>query len=201
MAVCRIAPADPIQADWLFWVDDRAARLRARQQYLDLVCPGCGKLDELGAIERGLPSEFAVKGSRDIVGTADGFLLASVRARKVIEAASMIGCSFRPLLGDDKYQLILPTRFAPTDASRAGVRFIDPRCSVCNRYREVVGGFIPEGMEVPQERYAIFAPEVWSESILGRRQILMATEEAGREIKRAKLRGAVLLDASTFRRF
>src|SRR4030095_15188743 len=50
-----LLPQDPtLDVYLLYEIDPKEDRLRVRRDYMDLVCRGCGKVDELSAIQRGV---------------------------------------------------------------------------------------------------------------------------------------------------
>jgi hypothetical protein len=53
------------------------------EQYQDLVCQKCGKVDEKAALARGIQGSIVIQSRRPFLGSADDFYLLDERAKQV----------------------------------------------------------------------------------------------------------------------
>src|SRR5262245_6265853 len=78
-----VYPQDSIHQAFILWCMGKQ-RLIVMQQYADLVCQRCGKVDERAALARGIQASVTVKSKRPFLGSDDDFYLLDERAKKAI---------------------------------------------------------------------------------------------------------------------
>lgn len=183
--IYELSPKDQTTDVWLFY-DFIARKVKPRSVYQHLVCPSCGKLDELGAVALGLPSVDVVS-KVDWFSTNDDWILVSERVVELCNSLKLSGVAFIPLPNATRHLLWIATG-APTDYANAGFEEKGPICTSCTRPRErLVGPFI-SGMKVPTES-SVFRSEVWNESVKGRYSPLFASADVVKAMKAAKISG------------
>jgi len=195
MKLYNLVPADSRFDDWLFWYEDADAYRRPKPIYSDLVCAKCGKLDEVGAINRGVDPDTTIRSKREYIGTTDGFKVVTSRAREAFTEEGIKGLRFIQL-SDGNHSVLWPELRVPTDLSKAGFEFEGPRCAKCGRYRGAYVGPFSQSLTIPDDPMVIFASEVWNEDWIGRVLWLFAQEPAANALKRRRLTGLEIIEAS-----
>lgn len=163
-------------------------KLVVRQEYSDLVCSTCKKVDEKAALERGIQPNVVVTSKRPFLGSSDDFYL-------VNEAGKQI---FSHLLPDElNYYLIPSSRFFVVTAKlwhlpmpiERGYRFVNRACQRCGRPKEVVWGMEPAQIESPMRFLAINL-----ESRMGARETWIVSKEIATELEKLtpRLTGIVI---------
>lgn len=108
---------------WVLWENPADAPFRIREEYHDLACPACGRLDTLAALQRGIGRDVKGPVSRvDAEDSQDAVRLVSRRARDVLEAVPGVDVHFFPLPGDPRYFAMHPKHmfYPPPDARLYG---------------------------------------------------------------------------------
>ena len=112
-----LATKDCKSNNWILFSDSKERGATLLPQYHDLRCSGCGKLDELSAIERGIDPAVIIRSKWDIVRTEDGFLCFGEKMQKFVIENGLSGLRLLPLSGSSGYSVVLPTIFAQTDST------------------------------------------------------------------------------------
>ncbi len=161
--IYAIEPDGSLRYEWLFFEDDENGRLVVREEYGDLVCPACGKIDEAAALARGIGDGFRCRTDRDLVATSEDWLCASARFREFVEASRLEGLGFVPVPHSD-YHVVQPTTLVETDETAAG--FENHRlCGTCGRYSERVAGPLLAGMQLPESHSVFFGSSIANENV------------------------------------
>ena len=98
-------------------------------------CPTCGRKTDVDFIN---PTFRVRKRRQDVVATADGYCLASVRFRRFCEGQPWKGVAFLSLPSDPAFFVFRPTLVLPFDAARRATRFEAP-CPACHAFYNVIG--------------------------------------------------------------
>ena len=158
-----IEPDDELSDNWLFFEEDLNGVLVVREEYRDLVCQSCGKIDENIAISRGLSSHFIVETNSDIVATSEDWICVSARFCDEIMKLKFGGLRFIPL-ADSKHSIVMPELLVETDETRAGFENHN-QCTSCGRFGErIIGPFI-QGMRLPASDSTFFASSIANENV------------------------------------
>jgi hypothetical protein len=112
-------------------------KLVVMDEYQDLVCQKCGKVNEKAALVRGIQRDVVVESKRPIIPSADNFYLVNDRGKQVFSALAPSEVDFYRIPASDFYVASARTWLQPQD-NQAGFRFVGGRCSDCARAREVV---------------------------------------------------------------
>lgn len=108
-----VFPDDPVGRYWVLGQEKRGSVL-LRDEYLDLRCHVCGKVNEEAAVERFVSANVRITSRRDagqdFILSADNIILVSQRFIKVAEAHKISGMKLYPLPGDDRFQIFVPAR-------------------------------------------------------------------------------------------
>lgn len=197
-----IEPVDNCTNIWVLGYDDPVLGHRLFDEYLDLICANCGKVDETAAVRRGVNSFVRVRShrdaKRDFIGTEDGFFLVSQRFKSVVSDARITGLEMINIPGDRRFLLALPTRVATNFASAglevhpaygitpfrtSGSRLETPdhRCTVCGRHYELCFQPAIAAMRIPPDPFEVFSPDIRMEKQYGE-QMLMYISEPIRQI-------------------
>lgn len=114
-------------------------RLAVMDEYADLVCPTCRKVNERAALARGVLGEVVVRSRRPILPSDDNFFLLDERARRAFETILPGELDYFPVPSGAYSVACAKSRIEPAETN-PGVRFASGRCKACHRPREVVWG-------------------------------------------------------------
>jgi hypothetical protein len=176
---------------WLFWEEDARGVLRPRSEFGDLVCTACGKLDELRALQRGPLRRLAFRSKRDVLWSNDDFLVVSARAVRALRGVGVGGVEWVAIEGGE-YHAIRPMVLVETNVDLAGFEYHGGICAVCRRPKEACVGPMRRSLARPPDPLLLFASEIWSESVRGRRTRLFVTPTAVAAIRPLGLKGLEL---------
>lgn len=180
---------------WVFWDDSHPdGRLRVRDEFADLVCGGCGKVDELAALGRAPLPGGPLNSKRDILLSGDDFFLVSDRASKRLVAANVCGVEFVPI-ARATYAVVKPAVVVQTDPQLAGFERHGGACIRCGRPKELCVGPLVRSLSIPENPLCLFTSVTWSESVRGRRARIFVTAECATVLKALGLDGLQLLPA------
>jgi hypothetical protein len=164
-------------------------KLVVMDEYEDLVCKKCGKVDEKAALARGIRSKAVVKSKRPFLGSLDDFYLLDERSKK----------EFTRILPDelDYYRIPSSSFFVasakvwllPNEAD-PGFKFEGDRCKACGRPKGVYLGKSPP--TIPGEKQFVC---INMESRQGARETWIVSKEVANELKEVSppLTGMVLV--------
>ncbi len=151
-------------------------KLVVMQEYHDLVCEKCGKVNERAALARGIRPEVKVQASRAMLGSFEDFYLLSEQGKQAfasifpgeidyfqLPASSFYVCSAKTILQ--------PERLDP------GFRFHKQQCLECGRAREVVWGRSPPRIGSKKKFTAVNL-----ECAHGSREVWLIGDDAAREL-------------------
>jgi hypothetical protein len=148
-------------------------------EYADLVCAKCRKVDERAAFSRGIQDGVVINSKRPFLASSDDFYVLDERAK----------CIFSAILPDViDYFRIPSSRFYVASAkiwrqpveTDAGFRFVGGNCKECGRPREVVWGKVPPTLLGTNQFQAVNL-----ESVLGARETWLVSKEVADELQRA----------------
>lgn len=138
--------------------------------------------------------EIELRRKQDILHSGEGWTLVSSRFMDALRSSGIVGWSNRPLGTDNNMSLLQIEMAVATDEALAGFESSDP-CEECGRPRERLVGPLGEGMDIPADQIALFRSEIWNESVVGRYAPVFATEAAAKLIRKAHLKGLVVVEA------
>ncbi len=193
--IFELCPSDSGESLWLFYHDENdREQLVVRPEYLDLVCPSCGKIEEDAAIRRGVSRKFRVNSNKDWIGTSENWNVVSQRFRKIIGEAGIQGLHFDAIPMEPEYYVLTCTCLVETDEEEAGFE-VKNRCGACGRYAEKYVGPLMEGLAVPENAATFFASCVSNESIKSAFRPLFAPGLLVRSLREFNLVGVEYLEA------
>jgi hypothetical protein len=206
----RISVADVPRTDLILWYYDPEPGMRILPCYADLICPSCGKLDELAALRRRISPEVRIRNTkRDACASFDMLYVLSARARQTLEAVAPGEVAYYPIPSAPEFfvalpeLLLRPTRDSDAfqfgdvrplenaESYPAAIRdyFADlqsmPRCPSCGRDREVIFG--PGRLELPET--ARIGAVALENPTVGLMPAWFADQEVARALKKAKHKG------------
>lgn len=182
-----LSPEDDSSDSWLFFEDDAKGRLVVREEYRDLRCRACGKIDEEIALQRGISPRFAIRSRRDVIATGDDRICVSSRFRDLIASHAFEGLDFIPIPESDRF-LLIPVCLVKTDELRAGFEN-HQKCSVCERFGERIIGPMIDGMEIPDSSKTFFSSAIANENVKVSYRPLFSSEAIVSALKAAKVSG------------
>lgn len=211
MTYYQLFPLENRQNIWLFGYDDPTCGHQPFEQYSDLICPNCGKLDEWQAVRRGIDAKVRVKSkkdaTRDMLGTDDGFWLVTRVLRRALDGKGIVGLEYHELPGDERFLLAIPER-VETDVANAGVQVHGPfgdssysrtaqrrehpdhRCITCNRSFELTLQPALKSMVLPKHDLMFFRPNLRFEKQFGEQILMFASELTYASLRELNLKGA-----------
>jgi hypothetical protein len=114
-------------------------KLVVMEEYQDLVCQKCGKVDEKAALVRGIRPGIVVKSKRPLIPSEDDFYLVNERGKKVFSEIVPDEIDYYRIPASDFYVASARTWLQPREGD-PGVRFLGGRCNACGRAKEVFWG-------------------------------------------------------------
>lgn len=146
------------------------------EQYGDLICPGCEKIDERRALERGLNLvDVPLRTSLNVFCSAEDFYIVSNELKIFLEKKVGSEIEFFVFTRNADFFVAMP-KYKPESPNDA-FEFGKP-CKVCHRFRTVVFG--PGKLEVENGlRLGAIQLEGWH----GSRQVWFASEDFLKELK------------------
>jgi hypothetical protein len=153
-------------------------KLVVMEEYQDLVCQKCGKVNEQAALARGIQGEVVVKSKRPFLGSADEFYLLNERGKQTFSGILPDQIDYYRIPGSAFYVACARIRLEPEE-SDPGFQFIRARCKQCGRPGEVIWG---KG----RPRIGGIKPmlSVNLESVQGARQIWLVSAEVANVLKK-----------------
>ncbi len=136
------------QVSILRQIDD-SGRLVVTDEYSDLVCKTCRKVDEKAALAIGVQNSIVITSKRSFIVSSDFFYLVDHRIRQLLESITDL-IDFVPIPATNFFNASPSFRVEPIEID-PGFRFGGARCVECRRPREVVWGKVePRLCDVPQ---------------------------------------------------
>jgi hypothetical protein len=112
-------------------------RLSVMEEYQDLMCQKCGKVNEQAALLRGIQPDVVLKSKRPLIPSADNFYLVNERGKQVFSALVPGEIDYHRIPSSDFYVASARTWLQPHEGD-PGFRFVGGRCNACGRAREVI---------------------------------------------------------------
>jgi hypothetical protein len=132
-----VTPHDSVNQVFLFRRVNSQGVLSVKDEYQDLVCKKCGKLDEKSALSRGFLGRVDVRSKRPFVLSTDDFYLLDQRAEQIFRDLLPNQIDFFPI-PSTQFSVATPKIWIEPHRSDAAFEFLDPTCIICGRPREVV---------------------------------------------------------------
>jgi hypothetical protein len=184
-----VCAANDGESDWLLYeLPPAPAPLRVRNEYQDLVCGQCGKLDEYVALKRHVSPRFRIRMRTDWTASADEIYCVSRRIVDLIRVNKISGVEFFKLPSQTDRFVMMPSLFVPVDLSHTEMKFFG-QCPQCRRYRETTGWPGLTEMQIPRDPLAIFSPDVRLESVCGMRMLFVTSERVRTIFEAARISG------------
>jgi len=184
-----LVPKDQRWQNWILFSQSMKYGLRVRDRYADSVCVECGKVNELSALNSGIDCDVIIKSKLDYLLTDDGIICASRRLIAVLHENSVVGFTDIPLPGDKSFSVLVPNLLVDIHESELNLEFIEPKCSTCDRYREVIGTPYLLAMDLPKNPLALFYSKIWMENERNRVTWFRCTGLVANILKQEKIRG------------
>ena len=114
---------------------DETGKYVARREYADLACPGCGKLNERAAFERGLYPVPAFRCRRTMFCSTDNVYVGKSNLRQLLDQILPGVFNFYPIPSSPGYFVMEPKDSIVPNPGDAGFQFFNP-CKRCGRFEE-----------------------------------------------------------------
>ena len=128
---------DSVNQPFVLRKENPAGRLVVMDEYQDLICPKCGKINEKIALARGIQAGVVVKSKRPFLGSYDFFYLVDERGKQVFSTVVPDQIDYYKIPSSNFYVASAKVWLEPEE-SNPGVEFARRRCKQCNRPGEVV---------------------------------------------------------------
>lgn len=163
-------------------------KLVVMEEYQDLVCHKCGKVNEKAALVRGIQADVAVKSKRPLIPSADNFYLVNERGKLVFSALVPGEIEYYRIPSSDFYVASAKIWLEPHEAD-PGFRFVSGRCNGCGRAREVYWGKAPPSLGELKQFTCVNM-----EGRMGARETWIVSEDVAEQLKKTSppLTGMVL---------
>lgn len=168
---------------------DGSVYLQARQTYEALQCGVCWKIDEEQAFQLPIEEDVRMSSRRNFIGTEDNQICMDRRMMQSLVDGNVTGLRYLFLPADERFVLVLPEVFVPTDRVIAGFKYDGPECPECGRHEGVYIQPSLASMTLPDDPDVVFSSDVWLENRLGRSTLLMAGEKTIALLKKNKITG------------
>jgi hypothetical protein len=183
-----VTPHDSINQTFVLRRIDDSGKLVVNSEYNDLVCVRCRKVDERAALARRIAETIKVRSRRPFIASSDDFYLLDERAKQIFQSILPDLLDFIPIPNTKFFVTLTRNWFQPNE-NDPGFEFVDRRCPVCRRPRNVVWGKVPPKLgDVPR----ILAVNL--ESRLGCLPLWLVSTEVATELRQfsSKLTGMVI---------
>ena len=160
------------------------------EDYADLRCPKCKKIDELKALKRGLGECQIRERKADFFASHEGMSCVSLEFKQCLEAAGVRGLEYyaAPNAIGRSVFVIVPT--LRVKAKKSAFKF-GKKCPACRRFKTVYGAPSTEQIELPQSAMTILTTDVSPEKEAGLMFQLMTGEDVVKLLKDAGLKGVL----------
>jgi len=164
-------------------------KLVLMEEYQDLACEKCRKVDEKAALARGIQAEVVVRSKRPFLGSSDSFYLLDQRSKEVFATVLRDEIDYFRIPSSPYYVATAKVWLQPEETD-PGFRFGRDKCKECGRAREVVWGKVPPTIPGQNRFLAINL-----ESIQGARETWRVSKDVAEVLKKASppLTGIVLV--------
>jgi hypothetical protein len=176
IAMYAIYPRDSADDVFLFR-HERGGKLVVIDEYQDLVCQRCGKVNERAALARGVRPGVRIRSKRSFFPAPDHTYLMDERGKQVFVTLLPGQIDFYPIPSSGFYVASATTRRHPKDTD-PGFQFEGGRCKVCGRAREICWGKESPILEEPKQ-FACINLEGWT----GAREIWLVSKEVAGKLK------------------
>lgn len=163
-------------------------KLSVMQEYQDLVCQKCGRVNEKAALARGIQASVLIKSKPPFLGSADSFYLLDERSKHVFSDALPDQIDYYRIPSSAFYVVSARVWLEPEEAD-PGFRFVRARCKQCGRPGEVIWGKSPPTIARSE---ALFSMNL--EGTQGARETWIVSEAIANQLNKASppLTGMVL---------
>jgi hypothetical protein len=172
-----VCPPDSATAPFLLRYLNDQGKLTLREEYQDLACARCRKVDEAAALTRGISTEVVVRAKRPSLFSQDDFYLVDDRAKKVLAEILTEDLDFIQV-PSGRFWVASPRKGIQPHPSDPGFQFVSGRCTLCQRPREVVWG-----KELPTLPGPCNFAAVNLESVMGARWIWLVSQAIADSLK------------------
>ena len=117
-------------------------KLVVMDEYQDLACKTCRKVNEKAALSRGIQEEVVVKSKRPFLPAADDFYLVDERGKQIFSSVLPDEIDYYRIPSSTFYVASAKVWLQPEESDPA-YRFLNGRCAECDRAREVYWGKLP----------------------------------------------------------
>lgn len=173
----NISPHDTVNAPFLFWRVHANGRLVVMEEFQDLACKSCHKVNETAALSRGIPASVVVKSKRPFLLSQDEFYILDDRSMQLFSRLLPGEIDFYPI-PSSPFFVASGRNWVQPDSNDPGFRFGRDRCTECGRVREVVWGRVP-----PTLASSPFI-SVNLEGIQGAREAWLVSKEVADELRK-----------------
>jgi hypothetical protein len=187
-SVYMVFPHDTVNSAFVFR-RMKEGKLAVMDEYEDLVCKKCGKVDEKAALGRGIRPEVVVKSKRPFVGSLDDFYLLDERSKKEFSKILPDELEYYPI-PSSSFFVASAKAWSQPDEADPGFKFEGRKCTECGRPRGVYLGKSPPTIR-EEKRFLC----INMESRQGARETWIVSKDVADELKKLSppLTGMVLV--------
>lgn len=176
--------------EWLFFQENDTGTLVPRNEYRDLQCARCEKLDEFKSLKRGLQG-VSFDTEYDVVLTGEDWLCVSSRFVDVYKRVGAVGLEFIPI--PNGFSAVVCTNKVAIDIEIAGFEELR-KCSVCGRFQERIVGPLAVSFGQMQKDNSFFVADVENENVRAVHQRIFVQSHLSRAFQDANLTGMCLVE-------
>lgn len=187
--------------NWVLYKEATSMRpVHLRARYERFTCPECRKIDEDAALRSGIDN-VRLRAKTDLLLTSDNVLCFSEKLRDIFVSHHVMGLEFLEILGQSRYQVVLPTHLVEVDLSKTTFQYEDRDaygrevtpgfCATCGRPR--LGRYLfptLASLVLPEDPLVVVAPAIPSESPQGKVYWILVSEVVKGIMRENRVSGA-----------
>jgi len=136
-----VDPHDTVNTVFLFYEINTVGKLVVKEEYKELSCSVCGKINEMEALDKGFLQAVSIRYRRPYILCAEDIQLVDDRARTIFEYI-LPGHLKYYSIPSTKYFVAIAVNRVVASESDAGY-YMERKCKQCGRYRVAIWGKSP----------------------------------------------------------
>lgn len=190
MKYYELVPYDQVHNNWLMFTEQREPPyVTLKPRFSDCVCPKCKMIDHDKAFAKGFDEPLKIRAKGDLLGTSEGFVCISEKAKQVVESFGLGGITLKEIPNAGWWVVSVTCR---VNADRSAYTVTKPFCDQCGRPKETIGLIrCLNQIEAPDQVGQFFSPTFDRGGSMNGDRDIFVTEDIVFLFKQQKLKGGI----------